>query len=375
MELLIAIVVIAILAAISIVAYSGIQNRAAATVLQSDLRDAATQLGIKQVEDGRYPNPTLPSDIKKSGGTTFQYTSDGASFCLTATSTRSGVSAYHVSNAGVVTEGACSGHSSGGGSVALSCPAGFIVVPGSSSFGTSDFCVMKYEAKNVGGVATSQASGTPWVSISQTTALSTSQAACDGCHLITEAEWMTLAANVLSVDSNWSGGSVGSGYIYSGHNDNSPANALAASSSDSNGYEGTGNTSGNQRRTLTLTNGEVIWDLAGNVYEWTQGTIAAGQQPGLTGETSFAWKQWNNGSLQWNGLPASSRPSAISSTAAGYSSTQGIGQLYSYPGDASVRAFGRGGAWSNASSAGVLALILNSTPSNTNTSIGFRVAR
>ena len=40
------------------------------------------------------------------------------------------------------------------------------------------------------------------------------------------AEWMTLAANVLSVPSNWSGGSVGSGYIYSGHNDNDPPNPI-----------------------------------------------------------------------------------------------------------------------------------------------------
>lgn len=41
-ELLIVIVVIAILAAITIVAYTGIQNRAAGTVLQSDLRQAGT---------------------------------------------------------------------------------------------------------------------------------------------------------------------------------------------------------------------------------------------------------------------------------------------------------------------------------------------
>ena len=47
-------------------------------------------------------------------------------------------------------------------------PTGFIVVPGSSTYGTEDFAVAKYEMKNVGGVATSQAADTPWVSISQT---------------------------------------------------------------------------------------------------------------------------------------------------------------------------------------------------------------
>lgn len=40
-----------------------------------------------------------------------------------------------------------------------------------------------------------------------------------------------------------------------------------------------------------------------------------------------------------------------------------------------VRAFRRGGNWNNTSNAGVLALNLNNTPSNTNTNIGFRVGR
>src|SRR5690606_16004219 len=104
-------------------------------------------------------------------------------------------------------------------------------------------------------------------------------AACTGCHLITEAEWMTIAANVLSVPSNWNGGTVGSSYFFIGHSDNSPSSALIASNFDSDGYEGTGNYAGDttvlagvygnsQRRTLVLNNGEVIWDLAGNVYEW-----------------------------------------------------------------------------------------------------------
>lgn len=377
-ELLIVIVVIGILAAISIVAYGGIQNRAVATVLQSDLRNAATQLSIKQVEDGSYPNPNLPSDVSGSSDTTFHYTSDGTDYCLTAISSRSGVASYHVSSTGAVAEGSCPGHPSGGGEVALDCPTGFIVVPGNSSFGTSDFCVMKYEAKNVGGVATSQAAGTPWVSISQTSAITIAQAACDGCQLITEAQWMTIAANVLGVDSNWSGGSVGSGAIYNGHNDNNPANALAASDTDSDGYFGTGNGgSSNQRRTLTLTNGEVIWDFAGNVFEWTQGTIAGGQQPGLAGESAFAWKQWHNGSLQWGGLPSSSRPSAISGTVAGYGTAEGIGQLYSNLGEASARAFMRGGYWqSGSSNAGILTLNLSRLPGNTNGTItGFRVSQ
>lgn len=137
-----------------------------------------------------------------------------------------------------------------------------------------------------------------WVSISQASAISTALAACSGCHLISEAEWLTITQNVLSVSSNWSDGSVGSGFIYSGHNDNAPANALAADTNDANSYSGTGNSSpSNQRRTLTLTNDEVIWDLAGNVYERTAGTSTTGQ-PGITGETGYAWKEWPNVTAQ-----------------------------------------------------------------------------
>jgi prepilin-type N-terminal cleavage/methylation domain-containing protein len=54
-ELLIVIVVIAILAAITIVSYNGIQTRAKVSVVQSDLRNIANQMEIFKVENGIYP--------------------------------------------------------------------------------------------------------------------------------------------------------------------------------------------------------------------------------------------------------------------------------------------------------------------------------
>ncbi|HEX7484087.1 MAG TPA: prepilin-type N-terminal cleavage/methylation domain-containing protein [Candidatus Saccharimonadales bacterium] len=54
-ELLIVIVVIAILAAITIVAYNGIQNRAADSAVKTDLRNVATKLATFNVDNGRYP--------------------------------------------------------------------------------------------------------------------------------------------------------------------------------------------------------------------------------------------------------------------------------------------------------------------------------
>ena len=234
---------------------------------------------------------------------------------------------------------------------------------------------MKYEAKNDGSNnAVSTASGSPWVSINWNDAKTKAAAIGSGYHLITEAEWMTIAANVLSVGSNWQSGTVGSGSTYRGHSDNSPANALAASTNDSDGYNGTGNTTGEQRRTMTLTNGEVIWDLAGNVWEWTDQTIT-GNQPGLPTDTGFSWREWNNSSLFMNGLGQLSRPESISAAAKNWSSGNNIGQLNSYVGDTSGRAFRRGGNWYNSGNAGVTALYLGYAPSNTGTYIGWRAAR
>lgn len=77
-ELLIVIVVIAILAAISIVAYNGISTQAATTVLKSDLANAARQLELDKVESGQYQGTdgatTDGNPLKRSDGTTFQYT-------------------------------------------------------------------------------------------------------------------------------------------------------------------------------------------------------------------------------------------------------------------------------------------------------------
>lgn len=255
------------------------------------------------------------------------------------------------------------------------CPAGFITVPGNSSFGTTDFCVMKYEAKNVSNVAVSQPTGTIWASMSQSQAIPRAQTACAGCHLVTEAEWMTLAANVISVPSNWMSGTVGTGSLYTGHSDGTPANSLPASTDDADGYYQTGNTGDNQRRTFTLTNGQVIWDLAGNVGEHTTGTITNGNHAGIASQTSAGWLNWNDGSLAFRGIPANSRPGAISTAAASWNDAQGIGKLYTYYSNTITASYLRGGAYNQNVSVGVLTLQLNTaTTNNTDSRFGFRSA-
>lgn len=111
-ELLIVIVVIAILASISIVSYTGIQTRAAGTVLQSDLRNAATQLTLDYTYNGTYPSSTTTANegkgLTQSSGTTYTYTADSTSYCLMATSSKAGVPTYYISStSGAVAQGTC----------------------------------------------------------------------------------------------------------------------------------------------------------------------------------------------------------------------------------------------------------------------------
>lgn len=98
-ELLIVIVVIGILAAITIVAYNGIQERSRAAVLKSDLSQVYKQLKIFHANSGNYPatvstNCTTSPDsatnkcLKVSSGNTItSYTSPGSgnSYSLTVT--------------------------------------------------------------------------------------------------------------------------------------------------------------------------------------------------------------------------------------------------------------------------------------------------
>jgi prepilin-type N-terminal cleavage/methylation domain-containing protein len=375
-ELLVVIVVIGILAAITIVSFTGIAQRAKVASLQSDLSSSAQQLKIYYTYTGSYPtsldgnNCFVPANnnmcSKPSSGNSFTYTPAGGSNPQTFT-----LDAVNGSTRYRVTE------SSGPTVATLTCPSGFIVVPGSSTYSTSDFCVMKYEAKNVSGVATSQASGAPWPNITQTAAATAASAACSGCHLITDAEWLTIAQNVLNVSSNWSGNAVGNGYIYSGHNDSSFAGYSAeADSNDANGYYLTGKVApSNQRRTLTLSNGSVIWDLAGNAWEWTSGTIAGGQQPGYSGESGFSFKEWTDGSFLQYGLPNMSMPSFTGIAGIGsWNSAQGIGYVWSNHGDSSLEAYIRGGSW-NDGHAGVLTVSFVVPPTYAGDFLSFRVAK
>lgn len=76
-----------------------------------------------------------------------------------------------------------------------------------------------------------------------------------------------------------------------------------------------------------------------------------------------------------NGLPSLSRPGAISTTVAGYSTTQGIGMVFSNYGETTVHSYARSSGWNSSNQAGLLSLYLSATPSNAYVTFGFRVTR
>lgn len=114
-ELLIVIVVIGILAAITIVAYNGIQNRAHDTSIQSDLNNLAKKIELYKVTRDAYPSTVQINDVgfKASTGsyavapeTTYNLvycinTTTGQAYAVTARS-KSGNLYYIAHNSGGV---------------------------------------------------------------------------------------------------------------------------------------------------------------------------------------------------------------------------------------------------------------------------------
>lgn len=194
----------------------------------------------------------------------------------------------------------------------INIPKGFIFVPGDPDLGTEDFYVSKYEMKiygmdngdqdyNPDFTAESRASGTPWINLTLQQAREECAALGDDFHLITNAEWMTIARNIEKVAANWSDNQthltgMSNAYLNVGHScrqgfrgiqyrknggSGFTEGPLAASIDDNDGLYGllkadfenqvqTLNSNGWNvfRRTHFLTTGDVIWDFSGNVWDW-----------------------------------------------------------------------------------------------------------
>lgn len=158
------------------------------------------------------------------------------------------------------------------------CPTNYVFVPQNCSYVPAEFCIAKYEMKNVGGAAASQKEGTPWGSLTPQQAKNACTALGPRYHLVTNEEWMATARAIEATPTNWSttatpflskgktdecgGGCPGQGYCPS-----------PASDDDKPCFTTIGPSCANRshadfrfNRTHRVGN-EVIWDLSGNMFE------------------------------------------------------------------------------------------------------------
>lgn len=240
----------------------------------------------------------------------------------------------------------------------------WVLVPGNPSFGTSDFYVMKYEAKNVGGVATSQADVSPWVSINHPSAVAACAALGSGAHLLTIPEVQTINRNIEAQADNWADGIIGS--LVSAGGGLKRGNVGITDSVSYTGADWEYGIGRNTKAKLVLSNGSELWDWSGNVSEWVYGAGGAGTLGTPSGVT------FNNSVGEWSNVALNEERPILGPSNNSWDRGNGMGW---YRGGESTNAVVRGGYWPDHATAGVFAFDANYAPLLwSDTTIGFRCA-
>jgi len=133
------------------------------------------------------------------------------------------------------------------------------------------FRVGKYlSSRGPGNIPVSIATSAPWVEINYQDA----RDAADLAHLalITERQALAIAFDISQQAINWTGGEVGNGALFQGLHQGNFEEAQPANVESEDETE---------RRWLELSNGERIYDFAGNAYTWVFDDVQ-GDENGLT---------------------------------------------------------------------------------------------
>lgn len=181
----------------------------------------------------------------------------------------------------------------------------------------------------------------PWVRINY----HESRKACEDSDfaLITELQWLAIAHDVVNQDCNWTGGKVGEGDLFQGLHNATVDEAQAGDYAPADSAE---------QRWLTLSNGERICDLNGNVYQWIFDNVQ-GDENGIIAR-DFAE---DSPSIKTPPYP---------------SEEKGMGnyEVWDWSGNALIR----GGCWCSGSDAGVFYLD-NGWPGYRSDYVGFRCTK
>ena len=302
------------------------------------------------------------------------------------------------------------------------CPKGFVRVPADDEFAHEDFCVMKFDAKaldqatgqiildgcgglpslhacNVEGrnswgnfadlLPASVSEGAPWRRISFYQAHQACGSLGDRYQLITNREWMAIARNIEQNAHNWTKrerekGSLAQGLHkvpgivgerYKTRNHPAPEASARCLYAYSEERRVKCSRAGNPRfrRTLVLSTGDVVWDLAGNVWTWVDAMEDGTPVNGNVCGTDDSWAtfpecdfQAKHGYAPVAGFDKRFEigPRQRSATGAG------VGMIASSISE--DRVFRRGGSWQNEPASGVFSLDLRSSPFAASSGIGFR---
>jgi formylglycine-generating enzyme required for sulfatase activity len=203
------------------------------------------------------------------------------------------------------------------------------------------FRVGKYAcSKGEDGRAVVDPARKPWVNINFHDAKAACKAA--GFSMITERQWLAIAHQVWHQDANWTGGEVGEGKLFQGLH-----RGTVSSAQDGN-YESEHE---NERRWFVLANGERIYDIAGNVWQWVFDDV----QGDADGKISRA--------ISNDSISRSVAPAGCNELGGGYQPT---GEC-----NWSGRALLRGGYWCSNGTAGVCGLD-GGWPVDVSNYVGFR---
>ena len=179
-------------------------------------------------------------------------------------------------------------------------------------------------SKGADGKVAVTADGAPWVNIN----FAEAKSACEesGFSLVTETQELAIRHNAAQQDCNWTKGKVGEGKLFRGLRKGNVSSAQPGTFQSPDAKE---------RRILTLSNGEQVFDLNGNAFTWVFDDV---QGPA-------------------DGLPGKIAADSISLTTAPFPSLEkGMGWRPDGERNWSGRALVRGGCWGSGSSAGVFGL-------------------
>lgn len=106
-ELLVVVVIIGILAAVAVPVFLNQREKAADAATKSDLKNAATYMETRLVDDGTYANVVV-GDLETSQNVTLAIASaDTSTYCIDGTNSGSGSAFHYDSAGGGLLDGAC----------------------------------------------------------------------------------------------------------------------------------------------------------------------------------------------------------------------------------------------------------------------------